>query len=164
MEKLHRRKICESPLGRVYYVDVETDPEIGVHFVRIFDEHPETEPTEVRFLGFRFQIDPPPVEPIIEREYPLHYDIQRKIEELIFRYELPEIQLKRLDEWDGVVRMRPRDPEPAPPSPQAVEQAEQGNQERDKEYLIQITDWASQDVFLYNPITKQIRKHAGESR
>jgi hypothetical protein len=58
------------------------------------------------------------VQPQIERTYPLHADIQKRIEELIWRHELPEIQLMRLDAWDVIVRPPNLEQEKEPDAPE----------------------------------------------
>jgi hypothetical protein len=103
-----RERVVESQLGKTYFVEIETDRASGVHQIRIYDENPHPEPVVVHLFGFlRFTLDPPAIEPIIERTLPLHADVQQKIEEMIWRHELPEVMLARLDQWDGVVRYRP---------------------------------------------------------
>jgi hypothetical protein len=91
-----------------------------VHLIRIYDKNPNQDPIEFRLFGFlRLTLDPPAIEPIIERTFPLHADVQQKIEEMIWRYELPWVRLMELDDWDGLVRPPKPEPEPEPVAPNA---------------------------------------------
>lgn len=152
--ELERKKIIQGLIGRIYYVRVVTDMELGIHTVKIYTENPDTEPETFKIFGILpVTIDPPPVEPIIERTYPLAADIQKRIEELIYYHELPEIQLMRLDEWDGIVRPPKRQPEPEEPVEEPL-----GNPEPEQEnrpYLIRIKDWKDPNPIYYDPVNKR---------
>lgn len=153
-----RERVVESQLGKTYFVEIVTDRASGVHRIRIFDRDPHPEPLEVRVLGLiKLTLDSPPVEPIIERTLPLHSDLQARIEEWIWRHELPERQLQKLDSWDGVVRYQPPPPQPIQTDPAVIEQQEETA--RTEDYVIPIKYWRDPNVVtLYNPVRDIARR------
>jgi hypothetical protein len=101
----------------------------------------------------RFTIDPPPVQPLIERTYPLHADFQKRIEELIWRHELPEIQLIRLDAWDGIVRPPNREQEKEPDTPEEAIRNPAPDPDEPENNIVRIKDWRSPVVICYDRLT-----------
>lgn len=153
MDKLRRIKPIESPLGRTYFVVIETDKERGEHYVRIYDQNPEPEPVEVRVFGLTFTLSPPVIEPIIERSISILSDLQQRLEEMIYRYELPEIQLQRLDTWDGVVRWRP--PEPTKET-DASGAKKKTKKTANTANVIRFKDWRDPEIICYDRSTGRV--------
>lgn len=155
-ERMLRKKIIESAqTGMTYYVEIETDLTLNYHAVTIYDENPDAEPLEVKILGILpIKLDPPPVEPIIQRTYPLHADLKQKIAELIWRHELPMVRLYELDEWDGVVRPPQRQPElerePVEESGTIPEPEPEGEPENN---ILRIRDWKVPGTMYYDRST-----------
>lgn len=153
--KLERKKIVRGVIG-LYFVHVTTDFSEGLHHIKVFDRNPANDqPEEVRVLGLRFRLDPPKREPLIEMTYPLHDNIAKRIEELVYMHELPMIRLQELDQWDGVVRPPKREPEPEPVAVTGQEDA--GNPTAGQGHnIVRIRDWRRPGIVTcYDPVTRR---------
>lgn len=159
MDKLRRKKAIESLLGRTYFVVIETDPERGEHYVKIYDQDPEPEPIEFRVFGLKFTLSPPDVAPIIERYVSVMSDLQERIEQLIYEHELPEIQLTKLDRWDGRVRWRPPEPEQEGRTSRGKKKAK-----APENNIVRIKDWSSPEVVYYDRLTGRVWTEGGGAK